>query len=125
MIRVVSFPKSGRTWLRVMLDDIALKARFSHDGSDHVFRRSFSELDADKSRYAQDSVLLLVRDPRDTVVSGYFQVTVQVPYEVSGRQTTTVQLINRGVPSNTLVLTVAYSDGPTRRECCHSGPFPG
>lgn len=74
-LHVISFPKSGRTWLRVMLDDVGLRAIFSHDGSDHVHRRSLTDLDPDKSRYSSESVLLMVRDPRDTVVSGYFQVT--------------------------------------------------
>jgi hypothetical protein len=73
---VVSYPKSGRTWLRVMLDDIGLKVRFSHDGSDHYLRRHLIDLNPDKGKkYPSATVLLMVRDPRDTVVSGYFQVT--------------------------------------------------
>ena len=35
-----------------------------------------------------------------------FQVNVQVPYEVAGRKTTSVQLLYRGIPSNTVDLTV-------------------
>ena len=74
-LQVVSFPKSGRTWLRVMLDDIGAKTSFTHDGSDHQLRNRLAALDADKSKYAGMNVLLLVRDPRDTAVSGYFQIT--------------------------------------------------
>jgi len=74
-LQIISFPKSGRTWLRVMLDDVGAKAGFTHDGSDHQLRHPFAALAADKSRYKGASVLLLVRDPRDTAVSGYFQVT--------------------------------------------------
>src|SRR5258705_13162287 len=74
-LQIVSFPKSGRTWLRVMLDDVGAKAGFTHDGSDHQLRQPLAALEADKSRYKGASVLLLVRDPRDTAVSGYFQVT--------------------------------------------------
>lgn len=33
------------------------------------------------------------------LLSGYFQVNVQVPYEVAGRASTAVQLVNRGLPS--------------------------
>jgi uncharacterized protein (TIGR03437 family) len=40
------------------------------------------------------------------LLAGYFQVTVQVPYEVALRQSTTVQLVNRGVPSNAVQLPV-------------------
>ena len=71
---VVSFPKSGRTWLRVMLDDIGATTSFTHDGSDHQLRSPLATLEADKSKYAGMNVLLLVRDPRDTAVSGYFQI---------------------------------------------------
>jgi hypothetical protein len=71
---VISFPKSGRTWLRVMLDDVGVKANFTHDDSDHVLRRALTDLSPDKSKYLGGRVLLLVRDPRDTAVSGYFQV---------------------------------------------------
>lgn len=71
---VISFPKSGRTWLRVMLDDVGVKANFTHDDSDHVLRRALTDLNPDKSKYRGARVLLLVRDPRDTAVSGYFQV---------------------------------------------------
>jgi len=58
-----------------MLDDLRIRARYSHDSSDHRLRLPLSELRADKAQYAGATVLLMVRDPRDTVVSGYFQVT--------------------------------------------------
>jgi hypothetical protein len=73
-LQIVSFPKAGRTWLRVMLDDIGVDTNFTHDGSDHVLGQSMHALDADKSQYRRSNVLLLVRDPRDTAVSGYFQI---------------------------------------------------
>lgn len=71
---IVSFPKSGRTWLRVMLDDLGITVQYSHDGSDHGRRKSLSRLKENKSRYKKRTAILLVRDPRDTVISGYFQV---------------------------------------------------
>jgi Sulfotransferase domain len=74
-LQIISYPKSGRTWLRVMLDDIGAAASFTHDGSDHQLRLPLAALEADKSKYKGAKVLLLVRDPRDTAVSGYFQVT--------------------------------------------------
>ena len=72
---VVSFPKSGRTWLRVMLDDIGAEATFTHDGSDHQLQTPLADLNPDKMQYRRARVLLMIRDPRDTAVSGYFQVT--------------------------------------------------
>lgn len=73
MLQVVSFPKSGRTWLRVMLDRIGVAAAYRHDGADHRTRLPLTELSADKSGYRRSPVLLLLRDPRDTLVSGFFQ----------------------------------------------------
>ena len=90
---VVSFGKSGRTWLRVMLSryyqlrwNLPSSAllmgdnlhqlhsavpifHFTHDNylADYTGHRS------DKSDYHDLPVLLLVRDPRDTAVSQYFQ----------------------------------------------------
>lgn len=95
---IVSFPKSGRTWLRLligkalcdryglpeeqMLDTFALTkaaglppAVFSHDGASNTEARHLNRLSRDKSEYAPKRVLLLVRDPRDVVTSCYFQAT--------------------------------------------------
>jgi hypothetical protein len=75
---VVSFPKSGRTWLHVMLARLAHGARapfvldvpgvlFTHDDAD----KPGLPLRTDFGRYAGRKVVLLVRDPRDVLVS-YF-----------------------------------------------------
>ena len=49
--------------------------RLYHDGAGYEDGASIATLDADKTKYAASPVLLMVRDPRDVVVSGYFQVT--------------------------------------------------
>jgi hypothetical protein len=95
---IVSFPKSGRTWLKVLLGkalceefrldqtamlDIAAITRsigagatdFSHDKSDLKARLRFDELNRSKAKYADSTVVFLVRDPRDVMVSCYFQAT--------------------------------------------------
>lgn len=56
-----------------MLGDVGVTATANHDNSGHTRRRRLSDLDPDKTKYLGASVLFLVRDPRDTVVSGYFQ----------------------------------------------------
>jgi len=90
---VVSLPKSGRTWLRVMLsryfqqkyqlpenlvlgfsnfrkqDKRVPRILFTHD---HVIRYYTGNLDSKKDFYNK-KVILLVRDPRDVVVSMYHQ----------------------------------------------------
>ncbi len=95
---IISYPKSGRTWLRVLLgkwmcltygipDDqmlftSPLSARcripiiaLSHDGAEMEIIKSYAELSADKSGFASKKVLLLSRDIKDTLVSAYFQIS--------------------------------------------------
>ena len=91
---VLSYPKSGRTWLRTMLGSMVcaqygLKVEnpmelqhfwklssgipnigFTHDDSPNL--KFGHEVEEDKSRYRNKRVLLLTRDPRDVLVSYYF-----------------------------------------------------
>ncbi|MBN1868625.1 sulfotransferase domain-containing protein [Candidatus Sumerlaeota bacterium] len=92
---VLSFPKSGRTWLRLMIGKVMSDAfglpeqemldtvgyaqragippfRFSHDGCASVGPQAVRQTES-KRRYRDKKVLLLVRDPRDTIVSYYFE----------------------------------------------------
>lgn len=71
--QVVSFPKSGRTWLRVMLDGLKLDAKYTHDGSGHSRTGHVEEIEPASDAFAGKTIVFLYRDPRDTVVSGYFQ----------------------------------------------------
>jgi hypothetical protein len=72
---LISYPKSGRTWLRVMLDRLNVAVEYSHDDSSYQASLVSPDLGTDKSQYKHREVVFLVRDPRDTVVSGYFQAT--------------------------------------------------
>ena len=90
---IVSFPKSGRTWLRVMLtrayqlkydtNEMRLlgfnnlqkqnasipKFCFTHDN----YIKDYTRNTASKADFQGSKVVLLVRDPRDVAVSSYFQ----------------------------------------------------
>ena len=90
---IVSFGKSGRTWLRVMLsrfyqvkhglaqrhligfDNLHAKNRaipkifFTHDN----YLKNFTGHADDKSDYYEKKVVLMVRNPADVAVSQYFQ----------------------------------------------------
>ncbi len=90
---IVSFGKSGRTWLRVMMSrfyqiryglserhliafsNLHNKNReiplifFSHDN----YLKDYTKNDTDKSDYYGKKLVLLVRDPADTAVSQYHQ----------------------------------------------------
>ena len=95
---VVSIPKSGRTWLRVFLSayfcglegrpfslamppsDQAPRVSFTHDLWEHWYYARLKDRLRGKHlvprRAGRDTpIILLVRDPRDVVVSLYFQVT--------------------------------------------------
>jgi hypothetical protein len=94
---LVSFQKSGRTWLmaqvtRYVQEHYGLAAeqvvdseswpeldaripavRVIHD--DDAYLKTPDELSDDKSAYVEDNVLLIVRDPRDVIVSLYFELS--------------------------------------------------
>ncbi len=97
-ITVISYPKCGRTWLRLMLSQAFAshfgvananlleleemagrqpnipRVVFSHDGPANL--KTADELLAhDKQEYAGSKTVLLVRDPADVVVSYYFERT--------------------------------------------------
>lgn len=98
---IISFPKCGRTWLRLLIGK-ALSLHFgleangltselleiselhrlhpriplievTHDDNPH--HKCPYELSTDKRRYRGKKVILLVRDPRDVIVSNYFEYT--------------------------------------------------
>jgi hypothetical protein len=94
---LLSYPKTGRTWLRVMMarmmaehfgrpelarDEIGSdspavagipRIAEKHDGRPQI--KTVAEIISDKGEFAGSRVILLVRDLRDTVVSNYFQAT--------------------------------------------------
>lgn len=72
---VCSFPKSGRTWLRVMLDKLGLELPYTHEDAAHNAGKHFQDISFDKRAFQHSRVLLLVRDPRDVVASSFFQTT--------------------------------------------------
>lgn len=98
-VYLISFPKAGRTWVRLMLGH-ALTEHFGLDASfadqmalDHLHERwphvpliiprhddypqlkTPSELVDCKDEYRNNLVILLVRDLRDLAVSAYFQMS--------------------------------------------------
>ena len=99
-VYVVSFPKSGRTWLRTILGN-TLHARFgttpldptsvhhmwmfdrriprivfTHDMDAHLHRADAITWSGRK--YRNRKTVVLIRDPRDTIVSLYFEMTKRV-----------------------------------------------
>ena len=95
-VYLLSYPKCGRTWLRLMMGK-AIASHFSLPGSEEILflkrnqrlhpdvprikvihddRPMFKapeELEKSKARYRSKKVIFLVRDPRDVIVSHYFE----------------------------------------------------
>jgi hypothetical protein len=95
---LISYPKSGRTWLRLMLGYALVKhfgiqsqdieprminvtkladlqsgiprIEVTHEGTPH--RIPSEDIPSSKETYRDTDVILLVRDPRDTAVSNHF-----------------------------------------------------
>ena len=98
---LISVPKSGRTWLRVILgkllcDRLSVPYRqllriselseaeglrrvdFTHDGTQMFEGLPLTFLERDKSAYRNCDVLFLTRDLRDLLVSCHFQATERI-----------------------------------------------
>lgn len=98
-----SFPKAGRTWLRIALGKVLIRhfnldaalnpmdlhamaeahpriprVKVDHEDDPHV--RTPGELIRWKSEFADQKIIFLVRDPRDIVVSQYFRLSRQHDY---------------------------------------------
>src|SRR5688572_14287085 len=100
-IYIISYPKTGRTWLRVLIgkaisehaklnENLILKTpkltaavglpitRFTHDDASLNAAQHYNTLETDKSRFRNQKIIFLARDPRDTIVSCYFQATKRI-----------------------------------------------
>jgi hypothetical protein len=104
---VISYPKSGRTWLQLMLGEyitrhfgldvqnvIAIKEytkrlegvpriKFAHD--ERPQWKPAEAQNPSKSIYRDQHIILLARDPRDILVSLFFEKTRRVPARRSDR----------------------------------------
>lgn len=70
----ISFPKSGRTWLRVILDDLDVPLAYTHHGSGNhskSFGRDLRQLILDPLRVTEGEIVFMYRNPIDVSVS-YF-----------------------------------------------------
>lgn len=69
---LLSYPKAGRTWLKYLLREVDVYPTATHLAAGHRSRIPYPRLKADLRRYRGWKVVLLVRHPLDTLVSGYF-----------------------------------------------------
>jgi hypothetical protein len=102
----VRFPKSGSTWLEVMLtkyfferyqlDSIHVRdlhpitrsmpslATIVRTHDDDIHLKPVEQFETDKSKYRDKGVLFLARDPRDLLVSYFFEYTKKKEYLAAG-----------------------------------------
>lgn len=74
---VVSHPKCGRTWLRIMLSklDLPFEVGFSHAKSDLKNWIHWKRYLNKRQEFVKNKkIILLIREPKDVVVSYYFHV---------------------------------------------------
>jgi hypothetical protein len=94
---LISYPKCGRTWLRLMMGRAICRHFHLPETEDVLFLRSNrryhpqaprlmiihdnrpmlrtpEELETSKARYRTKKVIFLARDPRDVIVSSYFEM---------------------------------------------------
>ena len=75
-VYIVSYQNSGRTWLRVMLGDLGIRAKFTHAGAAYRYRFGPDAVCSNIDRYRNRRIVFLVRDPLDAIVSNYFQASM-------------------------------------------------
>jgi hypothetical protein len=94
---LISYPKCGRTWLRLLIGRAIVTHYILPEKEDYLFLRTYDwprsdipvitvvhddrpmlktpeELEHSKRRYHDKQVIFLVRDPRDVVVSSYYEM---------------------------------------------------
>ncbi len=95
-VYLISYPKCGRTWLRLMIgkalalyfslpegEDVLLLNDLSTrhpnipvikvEHEDHPMHKTPQELQTSKEHFRDKKVIFLVRDPRDVIISSYFE----------------------------------------------------
>jgi hypothetical protein len=74
-VAVISYQKSGRTWLRFMLEHTGVRIMYDHAGAKNRLALPFEDIAQRVWDWDDWRVVFLFRDPRDTVVSSYFEAT--------------------------------------------------
>ena len=106
---LVSFPKSGRTWVRVMLDRLRVPLHYTHDGSDHKYATHFDALQCCGLESKGQPLVFLHRDPRDTAVSGFFQKSLRIENGYEGDLAQFIRDPHHGL-EKILVFNLAWID---------------
>ncbi|MGN6487949.1 MAG: sulfotransferase domain-containing protein [Devosia sp.] len=94
----VSYPKSGRTWMRYMLHLAQVRVRFTHAGHGTSARGMGQAFEGVKLAALGPRNIFMHRNPLDTAVSMYFQIhKVEFREGAPGFEETKGTLVSRGV----------------------------
>jgi len=80
---LVSYPKSGRTWLRMMLAKILKDTGVDTDKNEMILctHKNYNDIVKD---YGKDKkIIFLIRDPGDVVVSQFRELEIAKPWQLS------------------------------------------
>lgn len=77
-VALISYPKSGRTWVRFMLNAAGVDVTYDHAGAENRDARRFDQIAGIPKRWSRWRIAFLFRDPRDTAVSSFFQASKRV-----------------------------------------------
>ena len=77
---LISYPKSGRTWLRLLLQGLSCNVKATHAGSNISQGLHFDSISLIDLTVA-NRVLFLFRNPLDVVVSSWFQHSYRINRE--------------------------------------------
>ena len=77
-VALISYPKSGRTWVRFMLHSAGVELTYDHAGAENRHARRFEQIAGIPKRWLRWRIAFLFRDPRDTAVSSFFQASKRV-----------------------------------------------
>lgn len=84
---LVSYPKSGRTWLRMMLAKVLKDAGIDTDRSEMILCTHKNCGDIFKDYGKEKRIVLLIRDPGDVVVSQFRELQANKPWRLSNAPT--------------------------------------
>ena len=93
---LVSYPKSGRTWLRMMLAKILKDTGIDTDKNEMILCTHKNCNDIYKDYGKEKRIVLLIRDPGDVIVSQFHELKVSKPWQLAAPNTTISQFIRGG-----------------------------
>jgi len=78
----ISYTNSGKTWLKSMTNYIELNIPYTHQGTSSNLGYTFLQIKNQIEMYPEklNNILFLHRDPRDVIISNYFQTVYRNGY---------------------------------------------